>query len=208
MKLSHTTSKDPKKLLNILKSGYLKPAIDLDEENIFNDKPNLKLKAVYFNFYDIKYKNDFNITFILDSNFLLDKTFYFCIGWNYNNCLDEYNFKTKKDLDNLYKANIKYIKSYEIYFKRKRKLIPTENFKYIGENFCYKFTHEILFENKVSLHDYLLEIFLHIKDEQLEEYIKANYPKCKINRVYNDPQYIQYLLDKEYFNFYSKYIDN
>jgi hypothetical protein len=202
MKLSHTTSKDPKKILNILESGYLKPAIDLDGKNVFNDNPNLKLKAVYFNFYDTKYKNDFNITFILDSKFLLDKTFYFCIGWNYDNCLDEYKFKTKKGLYDLYMAKSKKIQK-ELDRKKKPYISYNTQFAYLAKNFFYKYTHEILFENKVSLHDYLLEIFLHKKDEKLEEYITANYPNCKINRVYNDKKYNKYLMDFKLFKVLS-----
>ena len=206
MKVSHTTFKNTKKILKILESGYLKPAIDLDAEFNFG-LPDIKFNAVYFNFYDTKYKNDFNISFILDSKFLLNNNFYFCIGWTFDKCNTKYQYKTKKELKDLYKKNILNMKSYEIHLKNKIGIYHNKKFTDIEKNFCYKFTHEILFHDKVSLHDYLLEIFLHYKDEKLESYIKENYPKCKINRVYNDKKFIQYLIDKKQFEFYSTNID-
>jgi hypothetical protein len=204
MKLSYTTSKDPKKILQILKSGYLTPNINFDFENIINTNQNNKIKTLYFNFYNTQHKNNFYISFILDSKFLLDKNFIFVVGKTF---AYEHNLKTKSELCNLYKKNIPIIKFFETGSKNQIFSASNKKFEYMEKNFWYTSCHNILFENKVSLHDYLLEIFLHRKDEQLEDYIKANYPKCKINRVYNNKQYKQYLIDKHLFNFYSPLID-
>lgn len=206
MRLIHNirSSNQTKVLLKILKSGYLIKSTELNEYKN-------KLNAIYFNLYDKKlYKESKkqNINIILKPTFLINKDFYFCIGNNYESCIDDeykFNLKNKKDLFDFKRKIKQEIKIYTtdfynflfnnisdsdddyIIIKNIKQIKKHKDYNIEKHIYAYSYSHEILLTENININN-IEEIIIQYYDidetiEEISNYLKINYPKIKLTII-------------------------
>ena len=154
---------EPKKILKILKDGYLYASSYSKQYGIFYGE---YLDYVYFSLLGDSFVLPTSLaTFILSTNVLYKRSFRYALTWAGN------------EIQNTTKVNYRYDNVYQILDKINKHIVYTNKYN-IHNNIG---SHEILLKKKVNLHNYLVAICCgtHFTPEIIK-YINQNYPNVKI----------------------------
>lgn len=150
MEIIHTVADPSKNIKKILKDGFLRPSIKTKNIQMYAMKEGSK-----YNYLRFKFDNDqISATLTLSPEFLLNTPFYLNIGWLKYPTGEPIIVKTLEELEKIKK----YVE------KNRNKKIPIA------------FSHEILFEDNIDLHKYLIKALV---PKKILKYAEKEYPNVK-----------------------------
>jgi len=153
---------NPNKILKILKDGYLIASYYSHQSGLYH---NDLLEYVYFSLLGDEASFPFkNISFILDSNVLYNRSFRYALKW------------VGGDIDKTIKVNPRFDNVDIVLYKINKHIISIDP-DYPGKNT----SHEILLKKKVNLHKYLVAICCKSSlTNDVIDYANKHYPNVVI----------------------------